>query len=43
MPQSYCLNVHAKCDLQQESKKVLEISNLGRVTHENYYETKMMN
>ena len=25
MPQSFCLNVHAKRDLEQESKKVLEI------------------
>jgi len=33
MPQSYCLNVYAKCDLEQESKQVLEIWNLGRVTH----------
>jgi len=33
MPQSCCLNVHAKCDLKQESKQVLEICELGRVTH----------
>ena len=25
MSQSVCLNMHAKCDLKQESKQVLEI------------------
>ena len=24
MPQSYCLNAYAKCDLERESKQVLE-------------------
>ena len=43
MPQSYHLNMHAKCDIEQESKQVLEIWNLGKATHEKVYETKMMN
>ena len=43
MPQSYCLNVHAKCDLEQKPKQVLETWNLGRATHESKYETKLMN
>jgi len=34
MPQSFCLHMHAKCDLEQELKKILEIKNQGRVTHE---------
>ena len=24
MPQSYCLNAYAKCDLKRESKQILE-------------------
>ena len=43
MPQSCCLKVHVKCDLEQESKQGLEIWNLGKVTHIKEYETKMMN
>jgi len=44
MPQSCCcLNMHAKCDLEQESKQVLERRNLGRVTYETKYEAKMTN
>ena len=43
MSQSYCLNMYAKCDLELESKQVLEIWNLGRATQEKEYETKMMN
>jgi len=27
-------NVHTKCALEQESMEVLEILNLGRVTHQ---------
>ena len=42
-----CLNhiayMHAKCDLEQESKQVLKTQNLGRFTHERKYDTKMMN
>ena len=43
MPQSYRLNMHAKCDIEQESKQVLEIWNQERATHEKEYETKMVN
>jgi len=34
MPQSYCLNTYAKCDLEWESKKVQEKGSQGRVVHE---------
>jgi len=43
MPQLCCLNVHDKCDLEQESKQVLETWNLRRVKHESKYDTKIMN
>jgi len=39
MPQSYCLNAYAKCDLEWQSKQVLEKWHQGRVKHERKYET----
>jgi len=43
MPQPYGLNVHAKCDLEKESKQALVIWNIGRATNEKEYATKMIN
>jgi len=40
MPQSYCLNAYAKCDLEWESKQVLEKRCQGRVPHERKYDTQ---